>query len=493
VLGLIVGLLFTPGTAETTIVGRTRRVTARVLRTLSQSFSLPAGEHTTANHHDILAELAAIEGQLDPMGAGSLRSRRVTGAIRQVLIALTELLVLGRNSKTNQHSPELVLALEATALVMETEASNAEIGKALDRLVAKAAHYPAIIEALRNIRADMKRAQQPLQRNEKRKRDGRQRRVVLHREWDSAWRAMVRTFICLNTVGALWIVTGGEVFSHLLLGVSIMISLFSTFDNPSKTMRSVIVGQVYGLVGALIVRFVFWPFAPNEFVMVLFMLPLCLVAPLFFSHRRTLPNAFDFAMVSLLVLTPDFNEAEPLIEVISMGAIIFSPVIALLAFRYIFPVDADDRVKMLVALMANEVEDMAQPTAPTHHQPIWRARLNHRLLRLVRLTSASARTQKDALEAALATVVIGDAIAAIRAAQQSRYIDESLSRALTVSLNRLASFRDDPRKVANTLAQTATKLARVGHADAAILHSASQALLVNADHFGSRAVMDVKL
>src|SRR2546427_11996734 len=54
--------------------------------------------------------------------------------------------------------------------------------------------------------------------------------VVLHSDWLGARRAMLRASAAIAIVGLLWVVTGWSGGAYMLLGMSIMLTVFSGFE-----------------------------------------------------------------------------------------------------------------------------------------------------------------------------------------------------------------------------------------------------------------------
>lgn len=68
----------------------------------------------------------------------------------------------------------------------------------------------------------------------------------LHRNWLGAALFVVRSFSVLAAVGLLWLYTGWSFLPFMMLGLSVMLSIFASFENPAWFMRYVTLGQVMG-------------------------------------------------------------------------------------------------------------------------------------------------------------------------------------------------------------------------------------------------------
>ncbi|MEG4642154.1 FUSC family protein [Paracoccus sp. APAP_BH8] len=172
----------------------------------------------------LLSRIAALEEGLDPHAAGSLRSRREVRASRAVLLA-------------------------AMPLLLRAEGA-APVPVPLARRLADAA-------------------------------------VALHRDWIGAREAGLRAGGAMLLFGLIWLATGWSLGPFMLLGLSVMISLFSTFENPAQMMRHVSAGQALGMVAAILCHWLLWPLARTELQQILMLVPLLMLAPLF---GRTPPD-----------------------------------------------------------------------------------------------------------------------------------------------------------------------------------------------------------
>ena len=128
--------------------------------------------------------------------------------------------------------------------------------------------------------------------------------MVLHSDWLGARRAMLRASAAIAIVGLLWVASGWSGGAYMLLGMSIMLTVFSGFENPSATMRHVTLGQAMGVLVALACQWLVWPFASSQAGLVWLMLPFVFVGALLFSHQRTALSGYDCNMVLLLLLQP---------------------------------------------------------------------------------------------------------------------------------------------------------------------------------------------
>jgi uncharacterized membrane protein YccC len=319
----------------------------------------------------------------------------------------------------------------------------------------------------------------------------RQLPVVLHSDWVGARRAMLRAFSSIFLVGLIWVVTGWHGGAYMLLGLSVMITVFSSFENPAFTMRFVILGQAMGAGVALACQWFAWPFANSQLQMVLMMLPFIFLGALLLSHRRTTLYGFDCNMVILLALSPHFPYQLDVGHSLSMAfAIVTGPLAGWAAYRFILPVTAQGRLNGLRAMMVHELQDMA--SAPVHARDVrvWRARLYHRLLRLVRASEkVSAPAVQDAADCGLAALRVGKAVLILHQLQADVLLSESTLRGVRSALQRLQQLPSAPARAVPLLQGLARRIQQRQPEQALQLRLAAQDIREHPAFFASSAAL----
>ncbi|NML76558.1 FUSC family protein [Rhizobium sp. S-51] len=482
---LVIGWILTPSAAEQEMTGRMRRVTARLLRDLAASLRNGSATALDDEQRSLLAEMAAIDEMLDPHGAGSFRSRQAVRAMRTVLSVQISLLLAGRRGSHGQSDAVADLLDEAAVGFEGGNGSDGPLAL-IDRAADRAGLQGDLGEALQSLSQAIRAHRIALGQAVVTNAPGRQgsHPVVLHRDWVGARQASIRAMLCMLAVGLFWVVTGWAAAPFLLLGLSIMTTIFSTFDNPAQTMRFVLLGQVFGGAGALACRFLAWPLAASELQVVLLTMPFILVGALFFSHRRTLASAFDYAMVSLLLLHPEFPLPGDLPTMLSsIVAVVTAPLVAILAYRVIFPLNAGARLETLIFMMVHELQDMARAEDASQHRLTWRARLYHRLFRLIRFAERSGGTHRDVTDGGLAILSIGYSILSLQDLVRDGSLSDCEERATRAALQRLKKIGSEPLKAAIALDRAASRLlGRYEHVGASVA-SAAGALKANIGFF----------
>lgn len=287
----------------------------------------------------------------------------------------------------------------------------------------------------------------------------------------------MRAAIAMLVIGAIWIATGWEGGPMVMLGTAIMITVFSTSDNPFAVLPKVAAGQALGAVAAVACRWLLWPHLATEPALILAMLPFVALGGFLTAVPRLQPLAFDYNMVLLLLLQPTLPLMGNLGHSVFVGlAVASAPFVAWIAFRLIHPPSAARRRTALLAAMVADVEAMAtHPTAPAQ-AAMWRARLHHRLLRLVRWSARAGTDVEDAASAGLALLLAGRAALALEMRLADPDLGDSARRRLRLARARLATLGQASAQASDALAAAA----RLGGRDAAVLAAAAEAVRANA-------------
>ncbi|MFC7555126.1 FUSC family protein [Pseudoroseomonas wenyumeiae] len=329
----LVGLALTPREAEDAVVGGTRRLLARLLRAMAARLS---GEADGLDQRATLSGMASIDEALDRHGAGSLRTRRSARLLRGVLAAQVPALLWLRNSRHVGGDAAVAHALARAADALESAAPVDTVLPALQQAEELSAGQPPLHEVIAGLHAALHARLRPGEKHLER--PSTLYPVVVHRDWVGARQAGLRAAGTLLLLGLGWLLSGWSGGPYVMLGTSVMITVFSTAENPALTMRAIFLGQVFGATAALICRWLAWPLAGSEFQMILLTMPFIILGVLPSSHRRTIAGAIDYNMIMLLLLQPSF----PLVgsfanSLTTAAAVVAAPLIAMAAFRFAFP------------------------------------------------------------------------------------------------------------------------------------------------------------
>lgn len=472
-LGILVALapgwIFAARSSPDDPARRVRHLTARILGDLADHLSGHRARDT-AEHDRLLSGMAAIEDGLDGQAAGSLRSRGTIRTVRALMSAQVGVLLWMRRPLAGTRDGRLAGLLRQAADAFGEPPRRAEAREALGRAAALAPD-PMLREALAALAAAAGGAEED--------RPAASRPVApLHRDWVGAREAMLRAVLANGLVGAFWLATGWEPAVFMMLGTAIMTTIFSTADNPRALLPLVLLGQALGVAAALACRWLVWPLASGEAGLVLLMLPFLLAGGLLLGHRRGAgPVGFDANMVMLLLLQPAWPLSGSLGHSLTVGAaVLLGPAAGLAAFRLIFPVDGRRRLRMLAGMMVREVEAMAARPGASRHRPVWRARLYHRVLRLVRWAEKTGASREQVVEGGFALLMLGSAVLHMDEALRRPGRGAGAARRLNLALARLRRLGAEPGRAARALSRAATGLEGEAGIDSALLREAAAEL-----------------
>lgn len=477
VVAFVVGWLFTPRDASDALMNRVRLLSARVLRDLALE---PEGRRGLADEmHAILSEMAVIDEILDPHFAGNLRSRRTIRLIRTLLAAQISALLWLRSSGATGVSAEIRGQLSRTARNIEGHEPSDVVLDAMCGALDATGPSP-----LQPVLKRMERALAAYLSEEDRADPvGVHQPVVLHRDWAGGWQAMIRVLVAMLSVGALWLATGWSSGPFMLLGLAVMISLFSTFDNPALMMRIVLFGQMLGVAGFMACRWLAWPLASGRMEMIFLIMPFVLLGAFVLAHRRTAPLGFDYNMVMLLLLQPTYPPSGEFGQSLATGfAVISAPVVAWLSYKAIYPVDGRSRMNLLIAAMVHDLQDMAS-SQKTINVSFWRARLYHRLLRLVRWIEKTGAKDVSAVDAGLGMLNVGSAIRSMHEMLEIPSLPSPIRRRLTVALARSREIATNPARTQQAFVRLAAELLKFGRSEAILLTAAAADIGTNESFF----------
>lgn len=404
-----------------------------------------------AQRHAQLVDLARLEQGLELQVAGMPGTRRRVRAHRDALTALVGLLLWW--PRATAVTAVTVATSVATGVredrslsrrfdeVADAMERHEPVSLRLERLAARAEdgdpELAALLARLARAADDPHAWRDPS--------SGQARGLAPHRDWVAAREAGLRSTFALLLTGGLWLISGSPLAPFLMLGVAVMVSLFSTVENPVRMMRSVFAGQVLGALAALVIQAWFWPLVDGVSGRLLLCLPLLALGAFLLAHSRSAGLGMDFNLVSLLLLSPMhppvFTWQSALVQAV---AIAVAPLVALLMFRWVLPPDGRRRFTQLLTRMQSEIADMAAQPRAWRRREIWRALLQHRLLRLVRWADQAGLPPGQVGREGLAVLATGQAVLAVQRALAQDHLAPEARRRAQALLRRLARRARDP-------------------------------------------------
>ncbi|CCD87506.1 conserved membrane protein of unknown function [Bradyrhizobium sp. ORS 285] len=443
---LIVGLLFAAPGDDVSVLEKVRHLNARLIADIvARLTGAPVSEN---EQRSILSDISALEGQLDLHGAGSRYRRRLVRKVRAVLAAQVSAVLWLRSDDSRASDATLVDQVADTKL---SDCGSSAL--ALQRLyeAAAATHPQGSLTSVLNDLAAATSSLDDLDRDPAAE-------PLLHRDWMLARRAMLRALVAMLATGLVWLVTGWDMGGFMMLGTAIMLSVFSTFEKPAAILPHVLAGQVLGVGLALICRWLVWPYVGGSLGAVLAMVPFILLGAPLSSHRLTQRLAFDVNMVLLLMLQPSWPQTMTFEHSLMASlAVVAGPVVGLIAFSLIYPVDSRRRYEAVRYAMIDDLEHLAATALQSDRRKQWRALLHHRVLLAVYWGERAAYPTPRLAEDALALLYVGQAVE-----QLGEFVacapSPGVKRRCAATLERLHRIGTDPVRAARALLAMARRL-----------------------------------
>ena len=382
VLAMGLGYFFTPKRPAHTLSDALRATSAACLHSVLSQAKSPASAHTT----DLLQKIALLDEGMDMHAIGSLKSRQRVQQARLVLLAQLNLALYLQQHPRLSLSEDLQAAIAACAQAMPS-------ATAFTILPTPPLADTATTELIDLINALLLALSQSTRQTT---RTSAHTHLRLHRNWLGAAHTFVRTFSVLGVVGLLWLYTGWSFLPFMMLGLSVMLSIFASFENPAWFMRYVTLGQAMGAGAALVCMWLVWPLAHSSWQMVWWMLPFMASCVFIYAYKRSMLASFDYIMVMLILLQPSFPIHIGFAQSVGNAvSVVMGPAIALLAYRFIFPAHPSKRLQHLLTMVRYETRSLCAPHLQADQVLAKRTRLIHSLLRAQRLNDKHAQSNPD--------------------------------------------------------------------------------------------------
>lgn len=377
---LFVGWLFTYKRAEQSLVNQFRRQSAENLKLLADAYN--SGSLKALNSHDRLSKLAHLEAQLVDHGSGSPAAHQSAKTIRRVLNAQLGLFAqletkgIIKSAVISEHLHSL-----SNALIKN---NSSEIINSLKQALQTFEHASVLPYFKEFVDASLQRLQ--FRDSGKAAQSVPLLSILLHRDWRGARQAAIRTVSVMTLISMAWAYTEWFQIAYLLLGASVMLTLFSTAENPAKTMVYVFLGQSAGASLALMMQAFVWPHMDSILTMLVSIMPIMLLVGIPLSHNKTTNGSMDFTLVFLLLMQPVLHyQFEPLQAISIAIAVIAAPILSLVSYRLVFPTNLLSRQKQLIGALESDLKELTSRTVSTQQLQRYKARLYHRLFKLYQM------------------------------------------------------------------------------------------------------------
>jgi uncharacterized membrane protein YccC len=452
-----------------------------------------------AQERQLVRSMAEIEAGLDEVAFGSRRKQQRMVHIRGLFAAL---LALGSSVRavatyldkaiadpaTRAWRDEVVQGLSDMQEVLAAGKADADTLAPLRRLIENAPANSRIRGALENLATALDAV---IAGGE----EGRPRPAyALHfyRDWAGARLAAFRTVLTVLVLGGIWVATDWEYGAFMVMGAGVFLPLFSIMDKPSAIMRNVALGSTVGVLAAVLFTWLVLPAIDNEYTLILAIALVLLVGALALAHRSSMPFALDFCMVFLLILHPSWPLHSSLTSAVGSGqGMMLGLAAAWLAFSCVGPLNGARRLSMLTTHIVRDIESLAQSRGALPAWK-WRARMHHRILRLV--TRATAAGSDVNVGDGMAALSVGDVVLHMQGLQQHSGLPPNVQAAidlarasLTAVSHRSTEAIEALRRAAHELQKLAASESRYAplQADAEVLRDAADTLVAHQAFFAA--------
>lgn len=277
-----------------------------------------------------------------------------------------------------------------------------------------------------------------------------------HRDWVGARQAAFRTVLAILLVGGAWVATGWHYGPYMVLGTAVFLPLFSTMETPSALMRNVALGSIAGVSVAVLFTWLVLPYVHSEIALLAAVGAVLAVGALALAHRTTTPYALDYCMGFLLVSHPSWPMHTTLADTVGGAqAMTLGLTAAWLAFRYIVPVDPAQRLRVLVRHIVGDIEGMARSRTRLPEWK-WRARMHHRILRLVARTNDAQSSQ--VVGDGMAALQVGHAVLRLQSLLRADDTPFAVRTAVRGAIHALARVSHHPNNAASAMQEVARQI-----------------------------------
>lgn len=462
-IGIIVAttftFLFTPRQAKGEFVSRLQRAAGETISWLALVLSQGRGERSIRLERDIVMEIAEIESLVDIVGAGSFSFKKRKRHVQSLIVSLLSLLAAGRlagerfarhggGSRDDYWRDQLSRHLEKVAENLEGSGSTPACADELQTVAIEAtAHLPFLGESLDELVTSLRVVLADYDAVTVTPTAVPTSRLVAHRDWHVARRAATRATIAILAVGLFWWVSGWAQALPMVMTTSIMVSLFSTKEHPPSTLVQVFIGASVGAVAGLFCRLIVLPGLNGVTAEVAVIAPFILMGVLLMQYRKTAAAATDATLIFMFVEQPGASYvAEPSLQLQGALATVIGIGIAWASFRYLLPVDPAIRLRSLLTAIVHDLENMASADSGLLLERR-RARLQHRVIRLVAMARKFDDDHLAVVEGGLATLAIARCILRLHDARNDRDIPPDTARIVRRTLRSLSDPSQRPKNV----------------------------------------------
>lgn len=266
----------------------------------------------------------------------------------------------------------------------------------------------------------------------------RQPALVVHRDYQAAWRNAVRAALATLLVAAFWLTTKWSEAAGTVILVAVVSSLFAARPNPVQSAWGFFTGTLLALPFAFLVGQIALPALPGFGWFALFVMPILVPAALGMANPRYVGVATAFAINFLAFLSPHQTMTyDPLPFFAGSASILVGILLAIGVFMVVLPADPWVTVNRILQAMR---EDLARLCLHERvpRRSAFESLAYDRINQLMPLLQRVGKKGDAALGSSIATVTVGLEILRLRAAQQNSMIPSETALSITNFLRGLA-------------------------------------------------------
>lgn len=472
VIGIVVSttvtLFFTHRRSKRELLDRLRAAAVANIEWLALLVRGGEGKELLALRQDSLVEIADIEGTLDAAWAGSLNLKRRKRHVRELIISLLALLEAGKlagdhlaRQDANQASWREPLArhLEEVALHLAEDGSTRPDAAGIRKVLSETGvHEPLLGETLAELIDALQLVIDEWDTTTPKTERPASTTFIRHRDWQESGRAAMRAAAAIVAVGVVWHFTGWEGAPLMMMAMSIMVSIFSTHDRPAVMLAHIFCGASLGVAAAFLCRLILLPVTSSSLVQAAIIVPFLMAGMVALSHRRTALGAMDYMLFFLFVMQPGLP-AVPAPPVFVAGglACLGGIAVAILAFRFLLPIDPARRLRTILIAIVHDLNTMAAADSLVVVEKC-RARTHHRVLRMLANARKLDHDLSAIVEGGLATLAIGRYLQRLRGTEMHDGISLVSSGAIRETMLHLSAVIQQSRDILTVLEEVSILL-----------------------------------
>jgi uncharacterized membrane protein YccC len=249
--------------------------------------------------------------------------------------------------------------------------------------------------------------------------------------------------LAIAAAGVTWSVTGWAQGPLMLMAISIMVTIFSTKEHPAFFLGQILIGAATGSALAVFCRAVLLPGVTDPFVVAAIIAPFLFIGIFAMTQRRTAIGATDATLFFIFVTQPGVAVTlAPAGLVRGAVAMVMGVAFAWIAYRYLIPVNPAIRLHSLLNAIMADLEVLASLDSPEALGKL-RARLQHRVIRLVAMARRHDAEDRALVEEGLAALAVGRCIERLQEVQK---ISKVAPAAVVIIRDTLRSLSDAARR-----------------------------------------------